>query len=344
MATPESITNVETLEDVLSQPTEGVIETLGRIKGDIIVLGVAGKMGPTLARMAQRASEAAGVRRRVIGVARFSEARQQTELQAHGIETIRCDLLDEVAVATLPDAPNVVFMAGMKFGSTGQEALTWAMNCHLPAIVSKKYSRSRIVAFSTGNIYGLVPVAGGGSTETDAPNPLGDYAMSCLGRERIFEHFSRRLGIPMAMIRLNYACELRYGVLVDVARHVWAGETVDCAMGRLNTIWQTDANAMTLQAFDHVASPPCLLNVTGPELLSVRDMATRFGALMNKRVTFSGSEAPTALLANATLAQRLFGPPRVSVEQMLHWIADWVMRGGASLGKPTHFESRDGKF
>lgn len=344
MATPESITNVETLEDVLSQPTEGVIETLGRIKGDIIVLGVAGKMGPTLARMAQRASEAAGVRRRVIGVARFSEAQQQTELQAHGIETIRCDLLDEAAVAALPDAPNIVFMAGMKFGSTGQEALTWAMNCHLPAIVSKKYSRSRIVAFSTGNIYGLVPVSGGGSTETDAPNPLGDYAMSCLGRERIFEHFSRRLGIPMAMIRLNYACELRYGVLVDVARRVWAGETVDCAMGHLNTIWQTDANAMTLQALDHVASPPRLLNVTGPELLSVRDMATRFGALMNKRVAFSGSEAPTALLANATLAQRLFGPSRVSVEQMLRWIADWVMRGGASLGKPTHFESRDGKF
>ncbi|MFA5193040.1 MAG: NAD-dependent epimerase/dehydratase family protein [Verrucomicrobiia bacterium] len=344
MATPESITNVETLEDVLSQPTEGVIETLGRLKGDIIVLGVAGKMGPTLARMARRASEAAGVRRRVIGVARFSEARQQTELQAHGVETIRCDLLDEAAVAALPDAPNIVFMAGMKFGSTGQEALTWAMNCHLPAIVSKKYPRSRIVAFSTGNIYGLVPVAGGGSLETDTPNPLGDYAMSCLGRERIFEHFSRRLGIPMAMIRLNYACELRYGVLVDVARRVWAGETVDCAMGHLNTIWQTDANAMTLQAFDHVASPPRLLNVTGPEVLNVRDMATRFGALMNKRVAFSGSEAPTALLANATLAQRLFGPPRVSVEQMLRWIADWVMRGGASLGKPTHFESRDGKF
>lgn len=344
MATPQSIASVEALEDLLSQPTDGVIETLRRLEGDILVLGVAGKMGPTLARMARRASDAAGARRRVIGVARFSDARQQSVLQEHGVDTIRCDLLDETAVTALPDAPNIVFMAGMKFGSTGQEALTWAMNCYLPAIVCKRYPRSRIVAFSTGNVYGLTPVTGGGSLETDAPNPLGDYAMSCLGRERIFEHFSRRLGIPMAMIRLNYACELRYGVLVDIARRVWAGETVDVEMGHLNTIWQTDANAMTLQAFDHLASPPRVLNITGPERLSVRDMATKLGALMNKRVTFSGSESPTALLANAALAQRLFGPPRVSVEQMLQWIADWVMRGGASLGKPTHFESRDGKF
>jgi nucleoside-diphosphate-sugar epimerase len=344
MSSPTSIASVEELEDMLSQPTEGVVQTLGRLKGDIIVLGVAGKMGPTLARMARRASEAAGVRRRVIGVARFSDARHQTELQAHGVETIRCDLLDEAALAALPDAPNIVFMAGMKFGSTGQEALTWAMNCHLPALVCKKYPRSRIVAFSTGNIYGLTSMTGGGSLETDAPNPVGDYAMSCLGRERIFEHFSRRLGIPMAMIRLNYACELRYGVLVDIARRVWSGETVDVAMGHLNTIWQTDANAMTLQAFDHVASPPRLLNVTGPEPLNVREIAARFGELMNKRVAVSGSGSQTALLANAAQALRLFGPPRVGVEQMVRWIADWVMRGGASLGKPTHFESRDGKF
>ena len=344
MSSPKFIASVEELEDLLSQPTESVVQTLGRLEGDIIVLGVAGKMGPTLARMARRASDAAGVRRRVIGVARFSDARHQTELQAHGIETIRCDLLDEAALAALPDAPNIVFMAGMKFGSTGQEALTWAMNCHLPALVCKKYSHSRIVAFSTGNVYGLTPVAGGGSLETDAPNPVGDYAMSCLGRERIFEHFSRRLGIPMTMIRLNYACELRYGVLVDIARRVWSGETVDVAMGHLNTIWQADANAMTLQAFDHVASPPLLLNVTGPEPLSVREMAARFGEVMNKRVAVSGSESPTALLANAAQALRLFGPPRVGVEQMVRWIADWVMRGGASLGKPTHFESRDGKF
>lgn len=344
MISPKSITNVEELEDLLSQPTDGVVESLGRLEGDIIVLGVAGKMGPTLARMARRASEAAGVRRRIIGVARFSDARHQTELQAHGIETIRCDLLDEAAVAALPEAPNIVFMAGMKFGSTGQEALTWAMNCYLPAIVCKKYPRSRIVAFSTGNVYGLTSVTGGSSLETDAPNPVGDYAMSCLGRERIFEYFSRRLGIPMALIRLNYACELRYGVLVDVARRVWAGETVNLSMGHLNTIWQTDANAMTLQAFDRVASPPLVLNVTGLEMLSVREICARFGALMNKPVTFSGSESPTALLANAALAQRLFGPPQVGVEQMVCWIADWVMRGGPSLGKPTHFESRDGKF
>ncbi|HXG12467.1 MAG TPA: NAD-dependent epimerase/dehydratase family protein [Gemmataceae bacterium] len=343
-ALPDTIANVEQLEDLLSEPTEGAIDTLGRLEGDLILLGVGGKMGPTLARMARRASDAAGVRRRVIGVSRFSDEHLEEQLRRHGIETIRCDLLDPAQLDRLPDVPNVIYMVGMKFGSTGQEARTWAMNSYLPGMVSQKYRRSRIVAFSTGNVYGLTPAYLGGSRETDALNPLGDYAMSCVGRERIFEHFSRTLGIPMALLRLNYATEMRYGVLVDIARRVAAGEEIDLTMGCLNAIWQADANAMTLQALDHVASPPTVLNIAGPELLSVRRVAEEFGRLLGKSVVFRGSEAGDALLSNGQLAHRLFGYPRVSAGQMIHWIADWVKRGGVNLGKPTHFEVRDGLF
>ncbi|MFN7141778.1 MAG: NAD-dependent epimerase/dehydratase family protein, partial [Limisphaerales bacterium] len=222
-----SIASVEELDELLSEPTPVAIDTLRRLEGDIILLGVAGKMGPTLARMAKRASDAAGVKRRIIGVSRFSSAEQETELQKHGIETFRCDLLNEEALQHLPDVPNVIYLAGMKFGATGQESLTWAMNTHLPALVCKKYRNSKIVAFSTGNVYGLAPVSSGGSVETDLPNPVGEYAMSCLGRERMFEHFSRTWNIPLAIVRLNYACEMRYGVLVDLAKKIAAGQTID---------------------------------------------------------------------------------------------------------------------
>ena len=328
----------------MSEPTPGVIETLGRIEGDIILLGVAGKMGPTLARMAKRASDTAGIRRRIIGVSRFTARDQEAQLQSHSIETIRCDLLDEEAINHLPDAPNVIYMVGFKFGTSGQEATTWAMNSYLPGVVCRKFHRSKIVTFSTGNVYGLAPVAEGGSRETDVPVPVGEYAMSALGRERVFEYFSRSLKIPVAVIRLNYAAESRYGVLVDLAQRVWAGQPVDLAMGYFNTIWQGDANAMTLQAFGHVASPPFVVNVTGPELLSVREVSERFGRLMNKTVNFVGTEGTTALLSNARKAFQMFGDPRVSAEELIRWIVEWVMRGGPTLGKPTHFESRDGKF
>jgi nucleoside-diphosphate-sugar epimerase len=338
------IQDVNQLEELLSEPTEGVVETMRRLEGDIIVLGVAGKMGPTLARMAKRASELAGVKRRVIGVSRFSSGDQEREYQKYGLETICCDLLDEIAVRKLPDVRNVVYMAGMKFGSTGQEAKTWAMNTYLPAIVCKKFVGSRIVAFSTGNVYGLVPVASGGSLESDVPNPVGEYAMSCLGRERMFEHFSRAAKIPLATVRLNYACELRYGVLVDLAKNVFAGAPIDLSMGWLNTIWQGDANGMALQCFDHVTFPPLLVNVAGPEKLSVRNVCEQLAQRMGKAVSFLGTEAPTALLSNGQRAFKLFGKPRFSANQLCEWIADWVMRGGATLGKPTHFESRDGKF
>ncbi len=336
--------DVDELELSLSEPTPGVIDTMRRLDGDLILLGVGGKMGPTMARMAKHASDLAGVPRRVIGVSRFTSRDEETKLQAHGIETIRCDLLDEDAVARLPDVPNVVFMTGMKFGSTGQESLTWAMNAYLPSIIGKKYRRSRIVAFSTGNVYGLVPVASGGARESDLANPVGEYAMSCLGRERMFEHFSRTLQIPMALIRLNYACDLRYGVLVDLAQRVLREEPIDLSMGHVNILWQGDANAISLRAFDVVATPPAIVNLTGPEVLSVRELARQLGELMGKSPKFVGRESETALLSNARPALERFGPPRISADQLLRWVADWVMRNAPTLGKPTHFESREGKF
>ncbi len=332
------------LEESLSRPTDAVVELFRRMAGDVILLGVAGKIGPSLARMAKRASDQAGIMRRVIGVARFSNAAEEPLLQASGIETVRCDLLDEDAVARLPDAPNVFYLAGMKFGATGNESLTWAMNAHLPSVICKRYPRSRIVAYSTGNVYGLVPRERGGSRETDTPQPVGEYAMSCLGRERIFEHFSRTLGTPVALIRLNYACDLRYGVLVDIARRVWANEPVDVSTGWFNSIWQGDVNAMTLLALERAASPAVALNLTGLATLGVRETALEFGKLLSREVRFSGMEGPTALLANAGLCARLFGPPQVNEEQLIRWVADWIKAGGTSLGKPTHFESRDGRF
>jgi dTDP-4-dehydrorhamnose reductase len=343
-ALPDTIRDVEQLDDLLSQPTPGVIDTLKRLKGDIILLGIGGKMGPSLGRMIRRASDAAGTKRRVIGVSRFSTGTLASWLNGHDIETISCDLLEQDQLAKLPDIPNVVYMAAMKFGSTGQEARTWAMNCFLPGMVAQKYRHSRIVAFSTGNIYGDVAAGGGGSKEGDVPNPLGDYAQSCLGRERMFEHFSRTLGISVSLIRLNYAVELRYGVLVDLARRIAAGEAIDLTTSHVNVVWQGDANAMTIQSFDQAASPPFLLNVAGPDELRVRDVCEEMGRLMGKPVRFTGRESGRALLSNGPMGRKLYGEPQVDLKHLVAWVADWVKRGGQSLGKPTHFEVRDGKF
>jgi len=331
------------LDAALSEPTPGVIEALARSPGDVVLLGAAGKMGPSLARMARRAADVLGDRRRVIAVSRFSGGGEEA-FTAHGVETLRCDLLDEAQLAALPDAPNVVYMPGRKFGSTADASTTWAVNCYLPALVCKKYRTSRVVAFSTGNVYPLTPVESGGPTESDPPDPVGEYGMSALGRERMFEFFSRTLGVPVSVIRLNYACDLRYGVLVDLARKVFAGEPVDVSMGHFNTIWQGDANAMTLRAFEHAAVPPRVFNVTGPEVLAVRSVCERFGELMGKPVRFTGTEAATALLSNAAGAYASIGPPRVPAGRLVEWVADWVARGGRLLGKPTHFETRDGRF
>ena len=341
---PEVIRDVEQLDDLLSEPTEAVVQTMGRLEGDLIVLGVAGKMGPTLARMARRASDAAGVRRRIIGVSRFSSAEGRQRLQAHGIDTIQGDLLEPELVESLPDVPNVVYMVGMKFGTTGNEPLTWAANTYVPSLVCRKFRKSRIAAFSTGNVYGNVPVAGGGSLETDVPRPCGEYAMSALGRERMFEYFSQQLGIPTVLIRLNYAVEMRYGVLVDLAQKVYREAPIDLAMGYANVIWQGDASAMTLASLADAATPPLCVNVTGPQCLRIRDVCEQFGRLFGKPVKFVGSEAADALLSNAQAACGRYGPPRVGVDQMMRWIAHWIAQGGASLGKPTHFEVRNGTF
>jgi hypothetical protein len=341
---PDSIDSVEQLEDLLSLPSPGAIASVGRLGGELLLLGVGGKMGPTLARMARRAAEAAGVALRVIGVARFSSPGLEARLNAQGIETIRCDLTDPAQVRALPDARNVIFMTGMKFGSTGSQAMTWMMNVYLPGLVCQRFTRSRVVALSSGNVYGLSPTVLGGSIETDPLQPVGEYAMTAVGRERIFEHFSRALGIPMALLRLNYANELRYGVLSDLARAVWNAEPIDLAMGALNALWQADANAMVLQSFDQLASPPRVLNLAGPELLSVRRIGEEFARLFEKRVTFRGEEAPDALLSNAQLSHRVFGYPRIGARQMIEWIAHWVRRGGESLDRPTHFQVRDGNF
>jgi nucleoside-diphosphate-sugar epimerase len=342
---PDRIRDVEHLEEMLSEPTPYVIETMRRLQGDIIVLGVGGKMGPSLARMAQRGSEAAGLGRRVFGVSRFSNRQLPEQLKRWGIEPISCDLLDRAQLARLPDAPNVIYMPGMKFGSSGQQAKTWAMNAYLPGLVCERFRSSRIVAFSTGNVNSMVPIASGGAVETDEPRPVGEYSMSCLGRERVLEHFSHELNIPMAIIRLNYAVEMRYGVLVDIAQKVLRGETIDLSMGHFNCIWQGDANAQTLAAFDHLTVPPNALIVTGPQTLRVRDVADALARLMGSGPPrFSGTESPDALLANSAKATSLFGPPIVHTPELLAWVADWVPRGGESLGKPTHFEARDGKF
>lgn len=343
-ALPPSIPDVHTLEDVLSDPPDYVVNAMRELDGDLIVLGVAGKMGPTLARMARRATDLAGRKRRIIGVARFSDARQEHALHACGVETLRCDLLNEADVDALPDAENVVFMAGRKFGSTGLESLTWAMNSYVPALVSRRYVGSRIVAFSTGNVYGLTPAGRGGSEEADAPRPVGEYAMSCLARERIFEYFSESLGTSIVILRLNYAVEMRYGILSDLAGRVAAGETIDVTMGFFNVIWQGDANAMALAALTRGTSPPLVLNVAGPEELSVRRTCEELARLLKRSVALSGREADDALLSNGARAWSLFGRPRIQAQQLIEWTADWVARGGASLDKPTHFESRDGRF
>jgi nucleoside-diphosphate-sugar epimerase len=344
METPDSIRDVAHLDELLSEPSDAAIEAMRRADGDVILLGVAGKMGPTLARMARRAMDAAGRSHRVIGVSRFSSPDQQQALEAGGVETVRCDLLDEAALARLPEAPHVVFMAGRKFGSTGNEPLTWAMNAHVPALVCARYRRSRIVAFSTGNIYGLTPHGHGGSVEDDVPAPVGEYAMSCLARERMFQYFSDAAGIPVAILRLNYATEMRYGVLVDLARRVSRQEPVDVTMGYFNTIWQGDANAMALAALAHASTPATVVNLAGPEEVSVRGAASELARLLDTDVAFTGREADDALLSNGSRGWALLGEPKVGLDRMIAWTADWTRRGGDHLGKPTHFESRAGRF
>lgn len=343
-AWPAAIADVVQLEELLSRPTPSLLAALQSLDSDLVVLGVSGKMGPTLARMAKRAIDELGLPYKVYGVARFSQPDSRAPLEAAGVQTITCDLLDRAALAQLPDSRNVIFMAGQKFGTTGAQHMTWGINTYLPALAAERYAEARIVVFSTGNVYPLTPVVSGGAREGDEPNPVGEYAASCLGRERIFEYFSRTQGLRCAIMRLNYAVEMRYGVLVDVARKVYNGEAVDVSMGAANVIWQGDANAQALSLLAHCAAPPFICNITGPETVSIRRVAEQFAQIFGKEAHIVGSEAPTALLSNAALAQQLFGYPTVSLQQMILWIADWIRRDGATLNKPTHFETRDGRF
>jgi nucleoside-diphosphate-sugar epimerase len=341
---PDVIADEAELDELLSRPTAGVVETFRNIPGDILFLGVGGKMGPTMARMAVRAAEAAGGRRRILGASRFSDAAMERQLRDVGVETIRCDLLDPKQVDALPDAPNVVAMSALKFGSTGKQALTWGMNTYVPTLVARRFAESRIVAFSTGNVYPLTDVRLGGCRETDPTGPVGEYAMSCLGRERMYEYFAEANGTPTSIVRLNYACELRYGVLADMARRVLQGETIDLSMGCVNAIWQGDANAMTLQSFGAAASPAFTFNLAGPEILSVRRLCEEYGRRFGKEPQFVGAEANNALLSNGQMAHDRFGYPRVPIRRVIDWVAEWTLRGGRTLGKPTHFETRDGKY
>ena len=314
------------------------------LEGDILILGVGGKMGPTLAKQAKHAIALARIPKRVIGVSRFSTPGVREDLHEAGIETIAVDLLSEDGLQNLPNVQNVILMAGRKFGSTDNESLTWAMNSYMPGRLADKYKNSRLVIFSTGNVYPLTPVSHGGATECLPPAPTGEYAQSCLSRERICTYFSSQFGTPMAILRLNYAIDLRYGILLDIAEKVYTEQPIPLEMGNVNVIWQRDANAVALRAFAHCQSPPLILNVTGPETVSVRYLAGRFGALFNKPPRFEGEEAETALLSNASRCHQLFGYPRVSLEQMIEWTAEWVRIDGTTLRKPTHFEVRDGKF
>jgi len=339
----ESQSAENALEEALSRPTPEVVQAMAALGGDLVVLGAGGKMGPSLARMAARAMVAADVPHRVTAVSRFPDARLMGFLERDGVSTIAADLLAPGAVAALPDAPNVVFMVGQKFGTSGDEARTWAVNAWLPGVVAERFPRSRIVAFSTGNVYPLHPADGSGPSESDPVGPIGSYAWSALARERVFEFFSRRQGTPVALLRLNYAVEPRYGVVRDIADRVLQGQPVDLTMGYVNLIWQADANAIALRALAHAASPPMVLNVTGPKV-SVRRLAEELGGRLGVAPRFAGRESPTALLSNPARMVELLGAPETSREAMLDRVVSWIQAGGRSLGKPTRFEEREGRF
>lgn len=341
----QAVTDETELDEALSRPTAADAAAMAQLPpGDLLVLGASGKMGPSLARLAVRASARTGTKRRVLAVARFSAPGVRKALEQSGVETIAADLLDPAAVSGLPDCAHVVFMVGQKFGTAADQPLTWATNVLATALAAERFARSRIAVFSTGNVYPLTAVTGPGPRERDPVAPVGEYAQSALARERVLEYFSRLHATPMAILRLNYAVEPRYGVLRDVADRVWRGEAVDLSMGHVNVIWQRDACSVALRALGHCASPPFVLNLTGSDTVSVRRLAERFGDLFGRKVRFTGVEGDTALLSNATLCRQMFGPPEASLDQMIAMVADWVRRGGRSLGRPTHFEEREGRF
>lgn len=336
--------SIKLLYEKLLEPSQVLIESIARLEGDIIILGVGGKMGPSLAKLAQRAAEIAGVKKNITGVARFTETGLKSDLEHHGIATVKADLLNDAELQRLPDAQNVLYLAGTKFGTTGKESFTWAMNTYLPGRVAEKYRSSRIVVFSTGNVYPLVSVQSNGANEEQHPQPLGEYAQSCLGRERVFQYFSQQYETPVLIYRLNYANDVTYGVLSDIALAVKNQQPIDLRMGHVNVIWQQDANEIALRSLHHCSAPAKILNVTGVEKLSVRVLAGEFGKIFGTEPIFINHEQETALLSDASESRRLFGDPAVSIGQMTEVIAGWINEGGRLLNKPTHFQEREGKF
>lgn len=336
--------NLKKLEDEVLQPDDDLINDLRDMEGDLMILGVGGKMGPALAVLAKKALRKAGKDNKVIGVSRFSDQALQRQLEEKDIYTIKADLLDDSQLEALPQAKNIIFMAGTKFGTSGNESFTWAMNTYLPGRVAEKFKDASIVAFSTGNVYPFVPVISGGATEEMHPGPVGEYAQSCLGRERIFEHFSKKYKIPLLIYRLNYAVDFRYGVLLEIARSVLEKREIDLTTGHVNVIWQGDANAYALRALKLCDTPPKVLNVTGPETVSVRWAAQEFGKRFNKSPLFVNQEQSTALLNNASRAHQIFGYPKITLRKMMDLLSVWLTKGGEVINKPTHFQERKGTY
>jgi nucleoside-diphosphate-sugar epimerase len=332
--------NEQGLEDMLSEPSEATTQAMAGLAGDIVVLGAGGKMGPTLAMMLKKASPD----KKIYAVSRFSDKAVKERIEKAQAETVEADLLDESAYGKLPKAENVFFLAGMKFGSTGNQPLTWAMNSYMPALVARHYKDSRIVAYSTGNVYPLVEIAGGGATEETTPEPIGEYAQSCLGRERMFEYFSQLYKTPVTLIRLNYANEPRYGIIVDLAFKILNDEPIDLTMGAVNLVWQRDANDYIIRSISLAKSPPAMLNVTGPQTIPIRGLAEQIGEKLGKKPKFVSREVASALLSNASYCLNMFGPPQTSLEQMVSMITGWVAAGKKTLNKPTKYEIRNGKF
>lgn len=336
--------NIASLYHDLLQPSEALLADMDALDGDIIILGAGGKMGPDLARLARHAVNKTGSGKKVIAVARFSEPGLKEELTALSIETIKADLLNDGQLQQLPEVRNVLYLAGNKFGTTGNEPFTWAMNTYLPGRIAEKYKNSRIVAFSTGNVYPMVPVTSGGAVEHQLPLPTGEYAQSCLGRERMFQYSSSKYNTPILIYRLNYANDVGYGVLLEIAKSVMNDTPVDLTMGNVNVIWQGDANEMALRCLHYCSAPPKILNIAGPETASVKWVAEELGKLFSKKPQFTGEEQCTAYLSNAAESYRLFGYPKVTLQQMISLIAGWLTEGGKTINKPTHFQERKGKF
>ncbi len=340
----EAINTESELEEILTRPRPQLLEVIKTCASPLLILGAGGKMGPTLAVLAKRAAEAAGHPLDVIAVSRFGDQASRQWLEARGVTTLSCDLLDARAVAALPDTENILYLVGLKFGTAQNPSATWAMNTLVPARVCERYPRSRIVAVSTGNVYPLSAVSRSGSVETDALTPLGEYANAAVARERIFEFHSQRNGTALALLRLFYAVELRYGVLADIARKVHAGDPISLGNGSFNCIWQGDANEMILRSLPLAASPPSVWNLCRPEIFSVRQVAMRCGELLGREPVFSGHESDTALLGNSAPLGAALGSPPTPLEAMLRWTAHWVKQDGRNLNRPTHFEVRDGGY